>query len=290
MSNEDRKISQIPQVTSLTGSELFLFGGASNGAVSAATLKSYTTEGLEPKTAFFIDLWNDACNGIIDGKPYGSYDPAGNPDKPFVLDQQRYTYAEALNIYNVSVRGTQNGLTIGWPYATVSAVLPVTFKGYGSVALTNIFEYSYVRYAVFVSNYGASGRLNGPVSLSWVFNVWNWFIRDSNLNQTWFDASSTTGAITMGGDFQLERLRIRNIKCDVKVKDSPNLSRECLEYWIQYAANTTAITFTVHANVYAKLTGDTTNAAVTALTESERTAWQQLVASAAAKQITFVTP
>ena len=55
------------------------------------------------------------------------------------------------------------------------------------------------------------------------------------------------------------------------------------------AANTDAITVTVHPDVYAKLTGDTTNAAASALSADELAQWQALVAQAAEKQITFAT-
>lgn len=46
---------------------------------------------------------------------------------------------------------------------------------------------------------------------------------------------------------------------------------------------------TVHPDSYAKLTGDTTNAAAAALTEEELAQWMQIVTDAAAKKITFIT-
>ena len=52
---------------------------------------------------------------------------------------------------------------------------------------------------------------------------------------------------------------------------------------------TTEITVTVHPDVYAKLTGDTTNAAAAALTADELARWQEVLAEAAEKQITFAT-
>lgn len=55
------------------------------------------------------------------------------------------------------------------------------------------------------------------------------------------------------------------------------------------AANTTPITITVHPDVYAKLTGDTTNAAAAALSADELAQWQSLVSAAAAKNISFAT-
>ena len=46
---------------------------------------------------------------------------------------------------------------------------------------------------------------------------------------------------------------------------------------------------TVHPDVYAKLTGDTTNAAAAALAADVLTQWQQVLADAMAKNISFAT-
>lgn len=63
MSNEDKKISQLPQATTLQGSELLLYGGAANGSVSAATLKAYAREGLATQeqldTKLDKEVWDD---------------------------------------------------------------------------------------------------------------------------------------------------------------------------------------------------------------------------------------
>lgn len=63
-----------------------------------------------------------------------------------------------------------------------------------------------------------------------------------------------------------------------------------VNYLVANAANTSTITITVHADVYAKLTGDTTNAAAAALTEEEAAAWRQVLADANAKNISFACP
>lgn len=63
MSNEDKKISQLPQATTLQGSELLLYGGAANGSVSAATLKAYAREGLATQeqldTKLDKEVWDE---------------------------------------------------------------------------------------------------------------------------------------------------------------------------------------------------------------------------------------
>ena len=58
---------------------------------------------------------------------------------------------------------------------------------------------------------------------------------------------------------------------------------------VSLAANTAAITITVHPDVYAKLTGDTTNEAAAALTPEELAAWQQVLADAVDRNISFAT-
>lgn len=73
------------------------------------------------------------------------------------------------------------------------------------------------------------------------------------------------------------------------IADSPLLSLASFQYMVDNAKNTAPITVTVHPDVYAKLTGDTTNAAAAALSADELAQWQSLVSAAAAKNISFAT-
>lgn len=75
----------------------------------------------------------------------------------------------------------------------------------------------------------------------------------------------------------LEEIRFKNIVRNFGIKYSPLISLESLQYLITNAANTSPITVTVHADVYAKIQ-DETNAE-----------WHALIETAAAKQITFAT-
>lgn len=70
---------------------------------------------------------------------------------------------------------------------------------------------------------------------------------------------------------------LRGVKYDISFSDSPLISLESLQFMITNAANTSPITVTVHADVYAKIQ-DETNAE-----------WHALIETAAAKQITFAT-
>lgn len=75
----------------------------------------------------------------------------------------------------------------------------------------------------------------------------------------------------------LEDVRIANLKVNISFAQSPLLSLESLQYLINNAANTSAITVTVHADVYAKIQ------------DESNTDWHALLALAQEKQITFAT-
>ena len=87
----------------------------------------------------------------------------------------------------------------------------------------------------------------------------------------------------------LVTLDIRNLKISLDLSKCPLIDLTSWQGLVSRAANTDAITVTVHPDVYAKLTGDTSNAAAAALSADELAQWQALVATAAAKQITFAT-
>lgn len=97
--------------------------------------------------------------------------------------------------------------------------------------------------------------------------------------------SSANMAFTSCND--LENVRLKNLKVSVSFPQSHKLSLESLVYLVENAANTTAITIGVHANVYAKLSGDTNNSGYINLSAEEKVAWTSLVAVAAEKNIQF---
>lgn len=75
----------------------------------------------------------------------------------------------------------------------------------------------------------------------------------------------------------LENIRLNKLKYSISFSNSPLLSLESLQYLINNAANTSAITVTVHADVYAKIQ------------DESNTDWHALLALAQEKQITFAT-
>lgn len=86
--------------------------------------------------------------------------------------------------------------------------------------------------------------------------------------------------------FKLERLQN-----DVTFANNPLIDLDSFTYMVEHRTtfNTDVYTITVHADVYAKLTGDTTNEAAAALTADELSQWQALLTKAAGKHIAFAS-
>ena len=86
---------------------------------------------------------------------------------------------------------------------------------------------------------------------------------------------------------KLSKVRIKGLRQDVSFEHSPLLSYESLNYIVTSAANTSAITITVHPTTYGYLTGTAQPTAEVGGTTEE---WQALVTSAQGKQISFAVP
>lgn len=86
------------------------------------------------------------------------------------------------------------------------------------------------------------------------------------------------------GCSQLSKVRIKGLRQNVSFEYSPLLSYESLNYLVTNAANTSAITMTVHPTTYSYLTGTAQPTAEVGGTTEE---WQALVTTAQAKRISF---
>lgn len=75
----------------------------------------------------------------------------------------------------------------------------------------------------------------------------------------------------------LANIKVKQLKVNISLVDSPLISLESLQYLITYAENTSPITITVHGDVYAKIQDET------------NTDWHALLALAREKQITIAT-
>ena len=75
----------------------------------------------------------------------------------------------------------------------------------------------------------------------------------------------------------LQEVRVRNLKKSISLADCPLISLDSIQYMVDNATNTTAITITVHPDVYAKLT------------DESNTEGHQVLLDAADKNIDFAT-
>ena len=315
------KISELTRVSSLTGAEIVPFAkDGSNGAVTTAKLKEYaqpdlsaittalggkvdkvTGKGLstndytdadkakltalptntqltekidEAKLALFIDQWNAAC-GL-----YGKYDPANAPDAqhPFYLNTLWLTYKEAMDVMTA---GSRQSSTLSWAYvmSTIRTHLPRVGEGQAANAAAT-FRTCYFLEAVEMPNLILQGE---------VFFGCN-RLRSVNWKRAPIYSLNNTANANFQGCSKLVELRgcLRS-NFDFNIADSPLLSLASFQFMVDNPYNTVPITVTVHPDVYAKLTGDTTNAAAAALSADELAQWQALVSAAAAKNISFAT-
>ena len=75
----------------------------------------------------------------------------------------------------------------------------------------------------------------------------------------------------------LQEVRIKQLRYNVDLKDSPLLTLESFQYLVENATNRSAITVTVHADVYAKLT------------DPKQAEWYAVNTAAQGKRISFAT-
>lgn len=90
-----------------------------------------------------------------------------------------------------------------------------------------------------------------------------------------FENKNNNAALT--GCKSLQEIRIKQLRYNVNLKGSPLLTLESFQYLVENATNTSAITVTVHADVYAKLT------------DPQQADWYAVNTAAQGKQISFAT-
>lgn len=219
------------------------------------------------KFALFVDMWNSAW-----GK-YGKYDPvnAPDPEHPFMGNEVWCDYNEALSIYRASagfpmltnnmysLRSVNaDKLRTALPFLTEPTVSLYQFGLYGN-NIDVVRFYPFTDNSIYVSNMVQSFRRTKRVLT--ILNV----------------RSLKTADFYSFGSSLLEYLLLKELRSDLPLNNCKNLERVCFEYIIKNASNTTAITITVHPDVYAKLT------------DENNTEWHQILLDGAVKNITFAT-
>ncbi len=247
----------------------------------------YTPYGLylkdSAKRAVFNDMFNLAAGSDGGYKPSEAPDPA----KPYLLNTLWLSYEEAVKIYAI------NGADAGRYQPNISR----RYSHYNGAPLVNS-----VRTLFKVCGHSQYyGMFFGDVELE-VVNVdisgsLAWVFRGNSKLKTVLgtvEISEVTSGDNLIWDCALlEDVNLKGLRNNIRMRGCPKLSLATMQYLVNNAS--TAITaekpvvVTVHADVFAKLTGDTTNEAAAALTDDEKTAWAAVLTAACAKNISFAT-
>ena len=240
---------------------------ADKAKLTALPTNTQLTEKIdEAKLALFVDQWNAACG------PFGKYNPANAPDAqhPFYLNTLWLTYAEAIKIAEQKPSWGTRQTDFLW--RNIKTNIPQLIGAVAS-AYGNCFSNIEVVNLKYLS----------PTSMGTCFTGKD---NKSVLNFNAYMLESASGCFKAPN---LEVLEISNLKISLDLSKCPLINLASWQGLVTNAVNTSTITVTVHPDVYAKLTGDTTNAAAAALSADELAQWQSLVSAAAAKNIAFAT-
>ncbi len=247
-----------------------------------------TTDGLyltdKAKMRLFIDQWNAAWN--INGTVYGKYDPEHAPDAlhPFMGNEIWMTYEEAILVMEYS-SGFSAYQRISLVNIPIKTLLPIPLGLYNTyVDIMGMRELRAIR---FIEHRGNAQ----------VISQQPWFISDCiNLTRIegTFNISNMDSSACwrfLRGSVNIKEFRASGLNKHLNLQTNSKLSLATMQYLVDNAS--TAITaekpvvVTVHADVFAKLTGDMTNEAAAALTDDEKTAWAAVLTAATSKYISF---
>lgn len=299
MATRGKKISEQTLATSLDGNEIIPFAkNGADGAVKASKIKEYVQPDLTAKQdklvnsadvtvgeddklsvtdlakrEVFDDLWIKAAgsNGTVDHTH-----TEGNVSKPYYLNEVWMTYEEALVVYNEKFGKTDGllnrnirGVTNFAPLldGTVWALTNFTAYYVKVINVGSIMVKSMVRW---INNAPSATKILG------IIDLYYWEPSIPSYNYLACPSLTTINLHNLRYDFNIEKLR--------------SISLASMQYMVNNSQATSSITVTVHPDVYAKLTGDTTNAAAAALTSDELAQWTALATTANSKNISFATP
>lgn len=239
----------------------------------------------------FIDLWNNACIDPLTKRAVGRYNEStGYFELNGLTD---ITYQQAMDIY----RYTSNGVRLDGEKITVYGLaqfrtnLPPSSGSYW-VTINSLFYGNSILEVVRLPQYYSSGIQLTPNTR----DAFAYCYKLREIINVMEAPSHVSDSYTWNGTFykcfELETVRIKKLYGNISFAHSPLISSDSISYLVENrtTAHTNVITVTVHTDVFAKLTGDTTNPAVAALTPAELAQWQQILTAATAKNISFTTP
>lgn len=263
-----------------TGEELYPHTLAS--LVHTSTGENVEEAVDEAKFKVFVDMWK----------------AKGGPDKVSDFNEE----TKLFKLYDIDDIDYEEALRIdmlsGTPYMALKEMDSAYFSTNNPMSrmkMRTLFPIGLIG-ASAVNMFYANHHLEvlcftGPHATATISNATNTFAACEKLRRIIGRITFTSNRTNaFGGCKALEEVSLHRLAASVSFADSPLLSLSSVNYLVANAANTSTITITVHADVYAKLTGDTTNAAAAALTEEEAAAWRQVLADANAKNISFACP
>lgn len=236
------------------------------------------------KMELFCDMFNAAAGTdgyacIVDGE----FDCK--------LNKLQLTYEEALDVYldgtfdslasagkrfihrtNLPITAAHSQSTIEQSFASDNFVMDVEVANLSTLNAIAFFSAYPINIYHKPFGYAKLKKIIGVIDFHFANNKINWFVGAVNLEEVNIHRLAYSIDLSSCGKLNLHSFQtmITRANSDADSKIHPRV-------------------ITVHPDVYAKLTGDTTNAAAAALTEEELAQWMQIVTDAAAKKITFIT-
>lgn len=217
----------------------------------------------------FIKKWNAACSQRFFNSayypPYGQYNEAtGFFELNGITD---IDYTEAVRIYMAYVSGRT---TTGY-----RTNIPVGMANYQDAAaeirmFTNTeVEKIYGNFSPINAEVLNTGTLREIKTIRLGSGSNSVYIQSASLEIIYFSAQNKS-----------------HYPCKINISNAAKFRLDGIAQIVDWVNNSTVL---VHPDVYAKLTGDTTNAAAAALTEEELTQWMEMAAAADNYNIIFAT-
>lgn len=263
--NDDNIAELIDEITDTLSTKQDALRVSGDLALSADSELSLTDMA---KKRLFIDLWNSACGS------YGKYnEESGFFELNGLTD---IPYWEACIIIRQGLWGAHstNGEARYQNAYDIRTALPIGCYGSSFYNATNMFRNAAKLERVSIAGATTSGYLS---SIQYMFFSCKKLTTILDTVDLRYTSSRSSVEDAFAGCAALVDVNIYGLKWDIHFKDSPLLSYDSLNYLLKNAANTAAITVTLHPDVYAKIV-DESNAQ-----------WHSLLALAQSKNISLAT-
>lgn len=232
------------------------------------------------KRKVFDDLWLAAVG------TYGSIDHTHTEDgvsKPYYLNELWLTYQEAVKIMELG-KLTNNDNTNRYSSSIVRTMLPANIRTSIAGCQRTFFGSRVEKISLdlgvpYISCFENCKNLDTILII---------YAPNTDINPNVNNTNVYKNCIALKSIKKITR----TFAYDFSLADSPLIDRATLDLIVQKKWDSDAaksMTITVHPNVYAKLTGDTTNEVAAALTADELAQWQAVLTAAAARKISFAT-